>query len=197
MNRVRSVFSRRLQFLPCLESESLTSEHNAERQARCFTGWQQFVARMFQPTGLPPEATRDPRRIWPRLKANSAIPASCSVSRPPRFSAPARIGPGNSVKPLFCQTPVGCQTETAVRTGRKFRFNREPALRIAPGCPVVVWVDVTLACHKSWLLISRQSPLRSASGGHCNSIFRNGGGSCCRDAFRHIFETAQPPCWPS
>ena len=43
MNRVSSIFSQLLQFFPRLEFEALTRKHNAERHARGFTCWQQFV----------------------------------------------------------------------------------------------------------------------------------------------------------
>ncbi len=47
MNRVCSIFSQLLQLFPRLEFESLVRRHRAERQARGFTCWGQFVAMLF------------------------------------------------------------------------------------------------------------------------------------------------------
>ena len=47
MNRVSSIFSQLLPFSPRLEFESLIREHRAERHARIFACWKQFVAMMF------------------------------------------------------------------------------------------------------------------------------------------------------
>ena len=47
MSRVCSMFSQLLQFFPRLEFEQLVGEHRAERQARGFTCWGQFVALLF------------------------------------------------------------------------------------------------------------------------------------------------------
>lgn len=47
MNRVCSIFSQLLQFFPRLEFEGLVRQHRAERHARGFTCWGQFVAMLF------------------------------------------------------------------------------------------------------------------------------------------------------
>ncbi len=47
MNRVASIFSQILQLFPRLEFEALVKEHKAERHARGFTCWGQFVAMLF------------------------------------------------------------------------------------------------------------------------------------------------------
>ncbi len=47
MNRVCSIFSQLLQFFPRLEFEALVRKHRAERHARGFTCWGQFIAMMF------------------------------------------------------------------------------------------------------------------------------------------------------
>ena len=47
MNRVCSIFSQLLQLFPRLEFESLVRRHGAERHARGFTCWGQFVAMLF------------------------------------------------------------------------------------------------------------------------------------------------------
>ena len=47
MNRVCSIFSQLLQLFPRLEFEALVCQHRAERHARGFTCWGQFVAMLF------------------------------------------------------------------------------------------------------------------------------------------------------
>lgn len=47
MNRVCSIFSQILQFVPRLEFEAAVKEHRAERHARGFHCWDQFCAMMF------------------------------------------------------------------------------------------------------------------------------------------------------
>lgn len=47
MNRVCSIFSQILQFVPRLEFEAAVNKHQAERHARGFASWDQFTAMMF------------------------------------------------------------------------------------------------------------------------------------------------------
>ena len=47
MTRVCSIFSQILQLIPRLEFESAVRQHNAERHARGFTSWGQFIAMLF------------------------------------------------------------------------------------------------------------------------------------------------------
>ena len=47
MNRVCSIFSQLLQFFPRLEFEALVKKHRAQRHARGFTCWGQFIAMLF------------------------------------------------------------------------------------------------------------------------------------------------------
>lgn len=47
MNRVCSIFSQILQFVPRLEFEAAVRKHQAERHARGFASWDQFTAMMF------------------------------------------------------------------------------------------------------------------------------------------------------
>ena len=51
MNRVGSIFSQLLQLFPRLEFEGLVRQHRAERHARGFTCWGQFVAMRFGQLG--------------------------------------------------------------------------------------------------------------------------------------------------
>ena len=47
MTRVCSIFSQILQLIPRLEFESAVRQHKAERHARGFTSWGQFIAMLF------------------------------------------------------------------------------------------------------------------------------------------------------
>jgi len=47
VNRVCSIFSQLLQFFPRLEFEALVQKHRAERHARGFTCWGQFLAMLY------------------------------------------------------------------------------------------------------------------------------------------------------
>jgi hypothetical protein len=47
VTRVCSIFSQILQLIPRLEFEFAARKHNAERHARGFTCWGQFVAMLF------------------------------------------------------------------------------------------------------------------------------------------------------
>jgi hypothetical protein len=47
VTRVCSIFSQILQLIPRLEFESAVRQHNAERHARGFTSWGQFIAMLF------------------------------------------------------------------------------------------------------------------------------------------------------
>jgi Domain of unknown function (DUF4372) len=47
MTRVSSIFSQILQLIPRLEFESAVRQHKAERHARGFTCWGQFIAMLF------------------------------------------------------------------------------------------------------------------------------------------------------
>jgi Domain of unknown function (DUF4372) len=47
VTRVRSIFSQILQLIPRLESESAVRQHHAERHARGFSSWGQFIAMLF------------------------------------------------------------------------------------------------------------------------------------------------------
>ena len=47
MTRVCSIFSQILQLIPRLEFESAVRKHGAERHARGFSSWGQFIAMLF------------------------------------------------------------------------------------------------------------------------------------------------------
>jgi hypothetical protein len=47
LTRVSSIFSQILQLIPRFEFESAVRKHNAERHARGFSSWGQFIAMLF------------------------------------------------------------------------------------------------------------------------------------------------------
>ncbi len=47
MNRVCSIFSQILHLIPHLEFQAAVSEHKAERHARGFSSWSQFIGMLF------------------------------------------------------------------------------------------------------------------------------------------------------
>jgi len=47
MNRVCSIFAQVLQLFPTAQFQRAVIQHDAERHARGFTSWGQFVATMF------------------------------------------------------------------------------------------------------------------------------------------------------
>src|SRR3974390_746257 len=89
MNRVSSIFSQLLQFFPRLEFQSLVREHKAERHARGFTCWQQFVAMLFCQLAY----AQSLREICGGLAAVEG------KLRRPRFRMPTRTAPGSCIGP--------------------------------------------------------------------------------------------------
>ena len=61
MTRVSSIFSQILQLIPRLEFESAVRQHKAERHARGFTCWGQFIAMLFCQLGARQVVTRN---LW-------------------------------------------------------------------------------------------------------------------------------------
>ena len=55
MTRVSSIFAQILQLIPRLEFESAVRQHQAERHARGFSSWGQFIAMLFCQLGVPTE----------------------------------------------------------------------------------------------------------------------------------------------
>ncbi len=124
MNRVSSIFSQLLQFFPRLEFEALTRKHNAERHARGFTCWQQFVAMMFCQLAY----AQSLREICGGLAALEGKLRHLGIMDCPKATT---LSYANAHRPwqlheaLFYQTLGRCQAEAAARTKRKFRFTHK------------------------------------------------------------------------
>jgi len=124
MNRVSSIFSQLLQFFPRLEFEALTREHNAERHARGFTCWQQFVAMMFCQLAY----AQSLREICGGLAALEGKLRHLGVMDCPKATTLSYANahrPWQLYEALFYQTLGRCQAEAAARTKRKFRFSHK------------------------------------------------------------------------
>jgi hypothetical protein len=124
MNRVSSIFSQLLQIFPRLEFEALIREHNAERHARGFTCWQQFVAMMFCQLAY----AQSLREICGGLAALEGKLRHLGVMECPKATTLSYANahrPWQLYEALFYQTLARCQTEAAVRTHRKFRFKHK------------------------------------------------------------------------
>jgi hypothetical protein len=124
VNRVCSIFSQMLQLFSRLEFESAVRQHKAERHARGFTCWGQFVAMLFCQLGH----AQSLREICGGLAASEGKLKHLGLP-----AAPARstLGYANEHRPwqlyqtVFQQLLEKCQQVVASAPGkkkRKFRF---------------------------------------------------------------------------
>jgi Transposase DDE domain/Domain of unknown function (DUF4372) len=124
VNRVCSIFSQMLQLFSRLEFESAVRKHKAERHARGFTCWGQFVAMLFCQLGH----AQSLREICGGLAASEGKLKHLGLA-----AAPARstLGYANEHRPwqlyqtVFQQLLEKCQQVMASAPGkkkRKFRF---------------------------------------------------------------------------
>src|SRR5258706_5844105 len=79
MNRVCSIFSQLLKLFPRLKFEALVQEHKAERHARGFSCWDQFLAMLFCQLG----GAQSLREICGGLAATAREPKDPGVGRAP------------------------------------------------------------------------------------------------------------------
>src|ERR1700688_4725214 len=94
MTRVCSIFSQILQLIPRLEFESAVRQLNAERHARGFTSWGQFIAMLFCQLGH----AKSLREICGRLAASEGKLRHLGCPRlllAPPWPTPMSIGPGS------------------------------------------------------------------------------------------------------
>ena len=121
MNRVCSIFSQLLQFFPRLEFQALVREHQAERHARGFTCWQQFVAMLFCQLAY----AQSLREICGGLAALEGKLRHLGIADCPKATT---LSYANAHRPwalyraIFDQTLARCQAEAALHARRKFRF---------------------------------------------------------------------------
>jgi len=132
VTRVCSIFSQILQLIPRLEFESAVRQHNAERHARGFTSWGQFIAMLFCQLGH----AKSLREICGGLAASEGKLRHLGLPTAPSRSTLAYANehrPWQLHRTVFeqllakCQMLVASQPET--RKKRKFRF-KNPLLSL-------------------------------------------------------------------
>ena len=132
MTRVSSIFSQILQLIPRLEFESAVRQHKAERHARGFTSWGQFIAMLFCQLGH----AKSLREICGGLAASEGKLRHLGLPTAPARSTLAYANehrPWQLHRTVFeqllakCQMLVASQPET--RKKRKFRF-KNPLLSL-------------------------------------------------------------------
>jgi len=122
LNRVCSIFSQLLQCFPRLEFQSLVSQHKAERHARGFRCWSQFIAMMFCQLGR----AHSLREICGGLAACEGKLKHLGLSDSPRRSTLAYANehrPWQLYQSIFFTQLQRCQAE--VHPGHKFRFRNK------------------------------------------------------------------------
>jgi len=125
LTRVCSIFSQILQLIPRLEFESAVRQHNAERHARGFSSWGQFIAMLFCQLGH----AKSLREICGGLAASERKLRHLGVPTAPARSTLAYANehrPWQLQRTVFEQLLAKCQTLAAQQPGtrkkRKFRF---------------------------------------------------------------------------
>jgi hypothetical protein len=124
MNRVCSIFSQMLQQFPRLEFEAAVREHRAERHARGFRCWTQFVAMLFCQLGH----AQTLREITGGLAACEGKLRHLGVDSPPKRSTLAYANehrPWQLFQTVFERFYQRCRAEAAQRGQRKFRFKHK------------------------------------------------------------------------
>jgi hypothetical protein len=122
MNRVCSIFSQLLQLFPRVEFEKAVKGHRAERHARGFTCWGQFVAMMFCHLGK----AQSLREICGGLAASEGKLRHLGIPTAPKRSTLSYANehrPWELYRSVFEQLLQRCQSATAPR--KKFRFKNK------------------------------------------------------------------------
>ena len=126
MTRVCSIFSQILQLISRAEFELAARKHNAERHARGFTSWGQFVAMLFCQLGH----AKSLREICGGLAASEGKLRHLGLPQAPPRSTLAYANehrPWQLYQTVFHQLLEKCQTLAAHRTAgkKKFRFKNK------------------------------------------------------------------------
>jgi hypothetical protein len=123
MNRVCSIFSQILQFVPRLEFEAAVKEHKAERHARGFASWDQFGAMMFCQLGH----AQSLREITGGLAASEGKLKHLGMDGAPKRSTLSYANqhrPWQLYETVFHKLLGRCQEEAKGKK-RKFRFKHK------------------------------------------------------------------------
>ena len=123
MNRVCSIFSQVLQFIPRLAFEAKVREHKAERHARGFSSWTQLIAMLFGQLGH----AQSLREITGGLAACEGKLRHLGVNEPPKRSTLSYANqhrPWQLYRSVFYDLLEHCRGEAAGHK-RKFRFKHK------------------------------------------------------------------------
>jgi hypothetical protein len=123
LNRVCSIFSQLLQFFPRMEFQQAVREHNAERHARGFTCWGQFVAMLFCQLGQ----AKSLREICNGLMAIEGKLRHLGVDGPPNKSTLSYANehrPWELYRTVFGKLLSRCEG-LAKGKNKKFRFRNK------------------------------------------------------------------------
>jgi hypothetical protein len=124
MERVCSIFSQILQWFPRLEFDAGVREHKAERHARGFTCWQQFVAMLFCQLGH----AQSLREICGGLAATEGKLRHLGMLDCPKATTLSYANahrPWQLYQSVFYTTLERCRDEALRRGQRKFRFKHK------------------------------------------------------------------------
>jgi len=132
LTRVSSIFSQILQLIPRFEFESAVRQHQAERHARGFSSWGQFIAMLFCQLGHA-KSLREICGAWPPVRGTSPSGFAHGARLAPPWRMPTNIGLGSCSRRCFEQLLAKCQILAASQPGtrkkRKFRF-KNPLLSL-------------------------------------------------------------------
>ena len=123
MNRVCSIFSQILQFIPRLAFEAKVREHKAERHARGFSSWTQLIAMLFGQLGH----AQSLREITGGLAACAGKLRHLGVNEPPKRSTLSYANehrPWPLYRSVFYDLLEHCRGAAAGHK-RKFRFKHK------------------------------------------------------------------------
>lgn len=123
MNRVCSIFSQILHLIPRLEFQVAVAEHKAERHARGFSSWSQFIGMLFCQLGH----AQSLREITGGLASCEGKLKHLGVDKAPKrttLSYANQHRPWQVFETVFHQLLKRCQGEAAAKK-RKFRFKHK------------------------------------------------------------------------
>ena len=124
MLQVCSVYSQLLQLFSRGQFARAVKQHQAERNAKGFSSWEQFVAMLFcQLAHL-----NSLREVCMGLASCESPLKHLGISMTPKKSTLAYANanrPWELYESIFMQLLEKCQTETAAHSGRKFRFKNK------------------------------------------------------------------------
>ena len=121
MNKFSSIFSQLLQLFPRIEFQHLVNETHAERGAKGFTCWAQFVSMLFCQLGR----AHSLREITGGLRSCEGKLKHLGITAPSHSTwlTPTNIVPGSFIKRSFFNSSIGVVVQVV---GKKtFRFKNK------------------------------------------------------------------------